>query len=524
MQYTHPLFFCGFLPFVLVVYHLCPQKKRWLVLLLSSYVFFFLLSRKLIVYLLFTTITIYLLGLWLEKIQLARDELIKNSERAERKSIKKAYKQKQLKVAVLGAVIQIGLLVILKYSKFLTVNFNNFFHTNIPIMKFLVPIGISFYTLQAVSYLVDIYHEKIKADHHLGRLALFMSFFPQIMEGPICRYEQTAMPLFEGKDIDLQNVRFGYQRILFGIIKKMVIADRLNGLIATVFKDYAQYDGGMIFLAMICYTCQLYMEFSGTIDIVIGSGQTLGISLPENFRQPFFSKSISEFWSRWHITLGTWFKDYIYYPMSLSKPLKNLTKTMRKRIGHYYGPLCSGTIALFCVWFCNGIWHGSAWSYIFFGMYHFGLITLANIFAPLVTKMYEKLHISKDWFWVKVLRMIKTTLLVCVGELFFRAHGLKAGLDMFMKMVTNFTFASFTNLSFLKLGVDSKDFIIVLITCLIVFVVSVLKEKNINVCQAIGNKNIVIRWSIWYILILYIIIFGAYGVGYVPVDPIYAGF
>lgn len=524
MQYTHPIYFLAFLPIMLLVYMLCPQKKRWFALLLASYSFFYIISRHLIVYLLFTTISIYVIGLWIEKIQLKRDELIKSCERTERKLIKKHYKQKQLKIVVLGSILQIGLLVVLKYSNFLTVNFNHILHTTIPMMKFLVPIGISFYTLQAVSYLIDIYHEKIKADHHLGRLALYMSFFPQLMEGPICRYEQTAMVLFEGKKIDFQNARFGYQRILYGLIKKMVVADRLNILIATIFKDYNQYNGGMIALGMICYTCQLYMEFSGTIDVVIGSGQVFGITLPENFRQPFFSKSISDFWSRWHITLGTWFKDYIYYPMSLSKPLKNLTKSLRKRIGHYYGPLCSGTVALFCVWFCNGIWHGSAWNYIFFGLYHFVLITLANVFAPLVSKMYETLHISKEWFWVKGLRMLKTTLFVCVGELFFRAFGLKAGIDMFMKMVTDFTLISFENLSFLDLGVDAHDFMIVLVTCLFVFVISVLKEKNVDICHAIENKNIVIRWSIWYFLIFYIIIFGAYGVGYIPVDPIYAGF
>jgi len=370
MQYTHPIYFLAFLPIMLLVYMLCPQKKRWFALLLASYSFFYIISRHLIVYLLFTTISIYVIGLWIEKIQLKRDELIKSCERTERKLIKKHYKQKQLKIVVLGSILQIGLLVVLKYSNFLTVNFNHIFHTTIPVMKFLVPIGISFYTLQAVSYLIDIYHEKIKADHHLGRLALYMSFFPQLMEGPICRYEQTAMVLFEGKNIDFQNARFGYQRILYGLIKKMVVADRLNILIATIFKDYNLYNGGMQIEGLLVDKDISLSDLKGTIDVVIGSGQVFGITLPENFRQPFFSKSISDFWSRWHITLGTWFKDYIYYPMSLSKPLKNLTKSLRKRIGHYYGPLCSGTVALFCVWFCNGIWHGSAWNYIFFGLYH----------------------------------------------------------------------------------------------------------------------------------------------------------
>ena len=156
MQYTHPIYFLAFLPIMLLVYMLCPQKKRWFALLLASYSFFYIISRHLIVYLLFTTISIYVIGLWIEKIQLKRDELIKSCERTERKLIKKHYKQKQLKIVVLGSILQIGLLVVLKYSNFLTVNFNHILHTTIPMMKFLVPIGISFYTLQAVSYLIDI--------------------------------------------------------------------------------------------------------------------------------------------------------------------------------------------------------------------------------------------------------------------------------------------------------------------------------------------------------------------------------
>lgn len=527
MQYCEPLYFLIFLPIVVLIYHFTPQKKRWIILLTASYLFFISLSRFLIIYLLIATIWIYGLGRCIEKIQMKRNKKIKQCERAEKKAIKKTYQAYQRRYLILGIVGLIGLLVILKYSDFIGTNINSLLekvNTSIPVYHFMVPIGISFYTLQGVSYLVDIYREKIQADHHLGRLALYMSYFPQLMEGPICRYEQTAMALFEGKDLTSMNIRFGMQRMLYGLIKKIVIADRLNPLIRQVFKDYQQFDGGIIVLAMICYTCQLYMEFSGTIDVVIGSSQIFGVSMPENFRQPFFSKSISDFWSRWHITLGTWFKDYIYYPMSLSKPLKKLTKWGRKNIGHYYGPLLSGTIALFCVWLCNGIWHGDAWNYIFFGMYHFALIFLANIFAPIISKLYEKTHISKDWIFVKGIRILKTTLFVCVGELFFRAHGLKAGLEMFFKIFNDFSFASFGNLTFLRLGVGGHDFLIVMMTCLIVFIVSLCREQHIPICLSIESKPIVIRWTIWYGLIFYLIIFGAYGVGYIPVDPIYAGF
>ena len=182
-----------------------------------------------------------------------------------------------------------------------------------------------FYTLQAAGYLIDVYRGTVRADRNLGRLALFLGFFPQIMEGPICRYDQTAHALWEGRPLCWQNITFGMQRILFGFFKKIVIADRLNILIQNVFAEHIQYDGGVIALAMVCYTCQLYMEFSGTMDVVIGSAEMFGVRLPENFRQPFFAQSIQEFWMRWHITLGAWLRDYVFYPLSLSGPLKKLT-------------------------------------------------------------------------------------------------------------------------------------------------------------------------------------------------------
>ena len=257
---------------------------------------------------------------------------------------------------------------------------------------------------------------------------------------------------------------------------------------------------------------------------VIGSAQIFGVKLPENFRQPFFSKSISDFWTRWHITLGAWFRDYIFYPLSLSEPLKKLTTKGRKKLGKHYGPLLASSIALFCVWISNGLWHGAAWSFIFFGMYHFGLILLGNIMEPVVKFVTEKLHINRECWPYRIFQIVRTTCLVFIGELFFRAKGLKAGLIMLKTIFTNFTFASFADGTFLKLGIDAHDFIIVAVFVVIVFITSIMKEKNINIREKIASKNIVIRWTLYYALILSIIIFGAYGVGYTPVDPMYASF
>lgn len=529
MTYINPLYLIVFLPVVALFYSIVPKRHRYKVLLIASYAFFYSISGKLLLCLIVSTFSIHHFGIWLSSIINERDKELSNAKVEEKKAIKAQSKKKMGGILIFAIILHIGFLVIVKYLPFFGGNFNtlmDFLNLNIhlKIPKIMMPIGISFYTLQAISYMIDVARGTIKADKNIGRLALFMSFFPQIMEGPIVRYNDTAIALYMGEPISYKGFTFGIQRILFGLLKKIVIADRLNILIKLVFKDYQNYDGGIIALAAIFYTIQLYMEFSGTIDVVIGSAEIFNIRLPENFRQPFFSKSISEFWTRWHITLGTWFKDYIFYPLSLSKPMKKLTIFGRKHLGNHFGPLLAGGIALFCVWLSNGLWHGAGWKYIFFGLYHFTFILLGNIFTPFWTHLFKKMHLNREKLIIKIIQMIRTTIIVIIGELFFRAHGLKAGLLMFAKMVSDFTLNSFKNGFFLELGMDKFDFIIIGISLIIIFVVGIFHEKNKSLREIVSHKNIIIRWLIYYGLILFILIFGAYGDGYLPVDPIYANF
>lgn len=528
-SYFAVIFLVAFLPICIIVYSIIPQKTKKYFLLFASMVFFWLVSGQLIVYLILTIMSVHYFGIWLDRIQGKRNAAVKAAPKEERKALKKVFLHQSRLVLLFAAVIHIGVLLVIKYSPFFTTNVNNLFALlNVPLQldipSYIMPIGISFFTLQAISYLFDVYRGLIKADDNIFRLALFMSFFPQIVEGPICRYGQTADQLWNVKQIEFENLKLGAQRILFGLMKKLVIADRLNPLIKEVFSNYSNYQGGIIAIAAVCYTIQLYMDFSGTMDAVMGIAQIFGVTMPENFQRPFFSKSISEFWQRWHITLGTWFKDYIFYPVTMSKPMKNLTSSARKKLGNHFGPLLAGSVALFCVWFCNGLWHGSAWNYIFFGMYHFALILAGNIISPAVTATNKKLHINADCFAYRTMQMVRTTILVIIGELFFRAEGLKDGLAMFGKMVTDLSFSTLDSTLMDKLKIDVQDIIIVAVALVIIFVISVLNEKGINIRLSLKKKNIVIRWVLLYALIMFIVIFGAYGKGYVPVDPIYANF
>ena len=525
-------FFVLILPASIVAYAIVPRRFRWMVLLAFSLMCFYHQSKGLIGFFFATTLSCYVCGLGMSAIMAKRDEEVKKTKKG-RRAIKAAYKGRMKWVLAAGILVNLGMLFACKYLSY----FVSLVHplpanatpeqieaANAAIPHIGMPIGISFYTLMAISYLVDVYRETIPADKNPAKLALFLSFFPQILEGPICRYGQTAHDLFKGEQVNRDNLYQGTLRILYGLAKKLIVADRLNDFVGIIFDGYASYDGGMIALAAILYTIQLYCDFSGALDVAIGIGRIFDVKLPENFRQPFFSRTASEFWQRWHITLGTWFKDYVYYPVSLSGPCKSLTTAARKRFGLRYGPLLASSVALFCVWTCNGFWHGAGSQYLFFGLYYFVLITLGGLVEPLAQDLSERYGINRDAIPYRLMQSARTLAVVFVGEMFFRANGLRAGLEMFNIMLHNFTLASI-NMDFLpevKLGPGNVRSVIV--TMIVVFVVGLLKERGHDVSSCIASRGPIVRWGVLVALFLAIVVFGAYGVGYVPVDPMYAEF
>ncbi len=527
MAYHSPWYLFLFLPAVLLLYQAVPQRHRWKVLLLASYLFFYVFSGKLLVYLLVSTFSMHHIGLWLSSGK--KDYLLQKKTAEDKSALKARYNKKRKGILWLGIGIQLGMLLFLKYFNFFGETVNALLNrvsspVLVPVLPLALPLGISFYTLQALSYLIEVYYEKIEADDNLGRLALYLSFFPVLMEGPICRYSQIAGDLYEGASLRYQNLTFGAQRILWGLFKKIVIADRLYPLVKLVFGEHESYGGIVVIAAAVCYTFQLYMEFSGCIDITIGTGQIFGVSIPENFRQPFFSKTASEFWRRWHITLGTWFKDFIFYPISLTKFVKNLGKSSRKRFGKHLGQIIPSAVALFGVWICNGLWHGTGWNYIFYGMYYFVLILLGNALEPLAEKAAALLHRSRQGVFWRVLQTVKLLLIVFTGELFFRAEGLQAGMSMFRSVFTGFTWSAVTDGSLLALGLSLQDYIVAAVGLLLVLLVGILHERGISIREKLAARPLVFRWSCYYAAILLVVLFGAYGPGYAPIDLIYAGF
>ena len=527
-SYFTPTFICLFLSTTIVLYALVPQRARWAVLFVASYTFVWLVSGKLAGFLVLTALVTYAFGCAMGAQINRRDAELANAKSGKRE-IKAACKKRMKPLLVLGIVIDFGILIALKYLGFFSEILSAIltalgFDVTLVVPRIGVTIGISFYTLIAASYLIDVYRQTVPADRNPLRIALFLGFFPQIMEGPICRYDQTANALWAGAPITRDNFYRGSLRIVVGFVKKFIVANRLELFVKPVFDHYQNYDGGIVALAAIIYTIQLYFDFSGCMDVAIGMARIFNVKLPENFRQPFLSKTASEFWQRWHITLGTWFKDYIYYPVTLSKPIKNLTSKARKKFGNRYGPLLTSSIALFCVWVSNGLWHGAGSQYLFFGMYYFVLILAGGFIDPAAQTLAAKLGIDRTCTPYRVFRIARTLVVIFIGELFFRANGLDAGLAMFSTIATDFTFESFVNGTVLSVGMDIADWLIASIFVALMFAGGIAREHGHNVLNLVATRGIIVRWAVWIALFLAVVVFGAYGLGYVPVNPMYAQF
>ena len=488
-----------FLPVVIALYQLCPARFRFVVLLAADYTFFCMISGKLLVWLLLATLVTYGTGRWLAAIPVRHSDLHG-----------KALTRKKRGVLALGIVLILGALVTLKYLRVFGVTLA-------------APIGISYYSLQAISYMTDVYRGTQESCKNPVKVALYLSFFPQIMEGPISRFSETADALYGGNSIQFENLVFGYQRIIWGLFKKMVIADRLAPLVAKVFSSYNNFDGAAILVGVLAYTMQLYMEFSGCMDIIMGSGEIFGVPLPENFRQPFFAKNAGDFWRRWHITLGAWLKDYVFYPISISKFSLDLNKKARKRFGNEFGRIVSSAIPILAVWLLTGIWHGPDWKYVTWGLFHGILIMLSMIFTPYNEKLVQKLHIKTECFSFRLFQMGRTFLLCCLGRVFFRADDFASAIGILKRACTGIGWYRLANGRIYNYGLNKANMTVVIVAMLVLLTVSILQEK-MDVLEALKKQNLVFRWVLIYALLLAVVIFGMYGPGYDPSAFIYEKF
>lgn len=528
MSFTSVTYFL-FVGISLLIYTIVPKRAKWCVLLGASAVYYVMAAGLRTLWLVAAILIVYGGGLLLGHLNdqgKARRKAAADKE--EKKQIRKKYDAKKRTVVTVAVLGVFGLLIALKYVNFLgesAYGIAGLFGSKSAYqpVQILLPLGISYYTLCAVSYVVDVYRGKYKPERNFFKLALFLSFFPQMTEGPIGKYEIMMPRLVEGHSFDFERDAQAVMRIFWGMFKKMVIADRANLFVTGVF-DNGDQAGSMVLLGTLLYTVQIYCEFSGCMDIVCATGQLFGVEMQENFRRPIFSKTINEFWQRWHITLGAWIKEYVFFSVSLSKGLMNLSKHTRKKLNDYFANLVPMTFALFCVWFFNGIWHGASWKYVLYGLYYYILMMIGMYLRPVSDKLLHALHIAPESKGFALFQMVRTFLIVNVGMMLFRCHTITQWGQSLARIFTDFDGACLTNGTALSLGNDWQDFLIMGIGVLVVGIVEVLQEKGHTIRLELARRPVVLRYAVFLALIIGVIVFGAYGTGYETVAPIYGQF
>lgn len=528
--------FAGFVLLALVFYYLVPKRHQWVVLLAASYLYYLLICNKYIVYMVLTTISTYLGGIWIEKLCKKQQEVIRAHKTDWDRSQKKTYKEKNLSqrrlIMIAVLVSNFGILGFLKYFNFAAQSLAGLFGlfgikiTSIS-LNLLLPLGISFYTFQAMGYLIDIYYEKIEAQKNPAKFALFVSFFPQIIQGPIAMYDDLAQQLYEGHAFHYDKVKRGALLILWGIFKKLVIADRAVLMIQTVTQEPSAFSGTYLFLTAMMYAVQLYADFSGGIDIVRGIAEMFGIMMAENFRRPYFAKSLTEYWHRWHITLGNWVRNYVFYPLSISKTFLNMGKWMKKYFGTHIGKVVPTSMASLITFLIIGIWHGANGKYIAFGLWNGLVILFAELLRPARDWAVEKAHIRRESTSHKVVCMIWTFFLVLVGYYFDIAKDFSSAVYMMVRSVTDFHWSDLTvNPQLYEgLGVGQWDYLVIALGVLVMFVVSLIQErKNCAIRDRLMAKSLPIQWICYLVGIFAVLLLGYYGPGLNPSDFIYMQF
>lgn len=523
--------FLIFLTITVVLYYLVPKKLQWMVLLAASYYYYLSYGYKIVAFLLMTTFTTYaggrMLGLINSKKKAQFQQFGKEVTSEEKKAISDRITRNKKWIVAGILLINFGILAAMKYYNFTAENLNVllglFSNISLPTYKWLLPVGLSFYTFQSIGYVIDVYRAKYSPEQNFFRFALFVSFFPQIIQGPISRFDQLAHQLYQEHSFSFDRLKYGIQLMMWGFFKKLIVADRTAVIVNNVFANYQKYSGSEIAFAVFMYCIQIYCDFSGGIDIIRGIAQILGIDMIENFQRPYFATSLSDFWRRWHISLGAWMKDYLFYPLSLSKPFGKLGKFARKRLKGNLGKILPVSLVTFIVFFTIGIWHGASWKYIAFGIWNGGIITFSLINAPTYAKILNKLHINSDSTYWKLFQILRTTVLVFIGRYFTRGETLMTALRMIKRTVLHFDARSLVS-NVLSLGLSSFDLLVVFLCGLIIIFIGYLKEKGIHIRESLEKKNMFIQWLVLAAGLIMIVFFGIFREGYIASEFIYKQF
>lgn len=524
--------FIIFVTVTFLLYYGIPKKWQWMLLLAASYVFYFLAGASYLPYIFATTVSSYLAARKISALRAGETAYLKEHKEAltreERKAYKAAAKKKRWHWLLACLLLNLGILAVCKYTNFTIANLNALLGAfgstkQLAFAKLILPMGISFYTFQTMGYLIDVYRGKYEAEKNPFRLALFVSFFPQLVQGPISRFDELSQTLFQEHSWDAQTISFGLQRILWGYFKKLVLADRMLVAVNALIRSPEEYQGAYAFVGMLFYAFELYCDFTGGIDITIGVAELFGIRVTENFRRPYFSKNIKEYWNRWHITMGTWFTDYIFYPISVCKPMLKLSRFSREHLGDAIGKRVPVYLSSFAVWFTTGIWHGASWNFIVWGLGNFVVIMISQELEPLYRRFHRQFPKADGAWGFRAFRVVRTVLLMSSLRMFDCYRDVPLTFRMFGSMFTTGNWSILWNGKLLTLGLTLTDYAILLLGLLLVLSVSLIQRRG-SVREQIRKRPVAVRTALWYGLFLAVLLFGAYGVGYDASQFIYNQF
>ena len=476
--------FLIFFPVVIAVFFIIPRKTRYIWLLAASYYFYMCWNVKYVLLLLGTTAVTYLGALFIERAK-------------ERTVLKKL-------ITALSAIAVLSLLGYFKYANFAIDSLNRVFLELRGVTPFkasdvLLPMGISFYVFQALGYVIDVYREDIKAEKNPLRYALFISFFPQLVAGPIERAGKLMGQLNRIHEVDLwdaDRIQRGALTMLYGFFMKMVIADRASVFVNTVFDPemYSTYGGFMYAVAAVLFSIQIYCDFAGYTYIAIGSAGVMGVEIMDNFHTPYLALNIRDFWDRWHISLSKWFRDYLYFPLGGSR---------KGRVRKY--------INIFIVFLLSGLWHGAAWHFVLWGALH-GIMRIAGEAAGAVRqKIYSALRFKTETFATRLWQRACTFVMVTLAWIVFRAESIGQAVSIIKGMITTYNPWVLFDGSLYTCGLDEKDFHVLIYAILFMILIDVLLYGKKKLTEAFAAQNLWFKWLVFIAGICFIAVFGVYG-------------
>lgn len=509
----------GFLLFtalVLAIYYGPLRRHQRVALGLANLAFYAIAGLRYIPFLLVTMAASFLSARRIGAIYAEADEKLASADAAQKKQLRADAKAKAKKALLAGILVTIALLVVCKYTGFITENLNSLLAAlgvgQIPTFRMILPVGISFYSFMALSYVLDVYWKRYKAEQSFLAYAVYLSYFPHVVQGPIDRFNEFKAQTEAPVAFDYDGFMRGAQLMLWGFFKKLVVADHIGMFVDGVLDHWAQHRGFILAITFLVYSVQIYADFSGCIDIVTGVSEMFGIRLRKNFDHPYFSRSMAEFWRRWHISLQEWFKDYIYFPVSASDLVRSAKKRLKAKGKTRAADLFAACFPVLVVWLITGIWHGAAWNYVVWGLFHAFWLISGKILEQRFARVNEKLRIkteSRLWhFW----QMLRTYLICSLGRVFFRADDLGMAGGILKKLLR----PEFSLRALLHPAVDygtSGENMLIAAAGIVVLLIADILQERMPLRDRLAKRSTALRWIILYAGIFAVIVLGVYGPG-----------